>query len=121
MFDRFFLFFALVGVNANAEEPVLRMERNGPTVTVEASTDLKDWRAVTNLEPVGEQLFLRAQATQSLPFNFLYENRPLRDAPNFLGMIRDYYHEALPDTYPLQDEFGVRMYRAPLDGKIYNH
>ena len=99
----------------------LKIQRNGESIAIEASSDLYRWDTITNLTVGGAQKFFRSSTTNPVPLNFLYEPRAIRAVRFF-----DTYYgiegqsEPLVDPYPIQDEHGIRMWRTS-DGKIHNH
>lgn len=103
-----------------SQSPLLRLRTEGPRGTLELSSDLSSWVVQTNLDLSMPAGFFRTQAKLTLPFSFLYEARELRSIPFSNEYYFTFASERLPDTWAVQDQSGVRMWRAS-DGKIYNH
>jgi len=101
-------------------EPVMKVERSGPKLTIEVSSDLTNWHAFTNIDLGEEQQFFRALTSDSLPFNFINEIGNIRtvswnESPYFSTAI-----ESVQDGWGVLDAQGIRMYRAA-DGLAHEH
>ena len=101
-------------------QPVLELREDGARVAVDASDSLKDWVTITNIDFSKPTQFLRAQASERLPFTFNYEPRELAR----IAFTNEVYYfpspAALPDPWLYHNENGIRMFKHT-DNIIYDH